>query len=104
MSWNAERITCNKVTMTRFAEVFLAIRFNRFVVDQTGLSKEYDFEMQFAPDAPQAKPGEAATTASDPAGPSFETALREQLGLKLVITKAAVPLLVIDKVERLSAN
>ena len=41
--------------------------------------------MEFAPEAPALKPGEAA--ASEPTGPSFMMALREQLGLKLETTK-----------------
>lgn len=104
MSWNGERVTCKKVTMKRFAEMLLASRFNRFVVDETGLTGEYDFEMHFVPDSPTPKPGETVTAADAPTGPTFEGALQEQLGLKLITTKAAVPFLVIDKAERPSAN
>ena len=101
MSWNSERVLCKKVTMKRFAEVLLASRLNRFVVDKTGLTGEYDFELHFAPDP---APGRAAEGTAGEPGLSFEAALQEQLGLKLTTAKAAVPYLVIDKVARLTAN
>jgi uncharacterized protein (TIGR03435 family) len=50
--------------------------------------------------APAPKPGEAV--ASEPTGPSFMMAL--QLGLKLETTKGPVEFLVIDRIERPSAN
>jgi uncharacterized protein (TIGR03435 family) len=103
MSWNDRKLTCKKVTIQRFAEAMIASRLNRYVVDKTGLSGEYDFQMEFVPDPPPSKPGDPAAS-SDPAGPSFETALQEQLGLKLVTTKAPVPFLAIEKADRPSAN
>jgi len=51
---------------------------------------------------PAPKPGEAV--ASEPTGPSFMMALQEQLGLKLETTKGPVEFLVIDRIERPSAN
>jgi uncharacterized protein (TIGR03435 family) len=48
-------------------------------------------------------PDDAATQSAD-APPDFFTAIQEQLGLKLVSTKAPVDVIVIDRVERLSAN
>jgi uncharacterized protein (TIGR03435 family) len=90
MSWNNERVQCKKTGMKRFAEILLASRLNRFVVDKTDLAGEYDFEMHFA--------------ANDAEGPSFESALQDQLGLKLITTKATVPFLVIDKADRLLVN
>src|SRR5262249_18979213 len=72
----------------------------RPIVDQTGLTGKLDFVLEFTP--PYA-PNDPNT--SDPsAPPSFETALREQLGFKLVPTTAPVDVLVIDHVEEPSAN
>jgi len=61
--------------------------------------------MQFQPDELASKPGVVGTAPAPAAeGPSFLTALEEQLGLKLVGAKGPVPFLVIDHVERASAN
>jgi len=68
----------------------------RPVVDQTGLAGRFDFLLRWTPDdSPESKPN---------APPGFFTAIQEQLGLKLVPTKAPVDVLIIDHVERPSAN
>lgn len=67
----------------------------RPVVDKTGLTGLYDFTLEWAPD-------DAPTDVTE--GPSIFTAVQEQLGLKLESTKAPVEVLVIDHVERPSAN
>lgn len=71
----------------------------RLVVDRTGLSGEFDVEIEVSPDDMPIyrrlrAPGSAAF-----AGPSVLTALREQLGLTLESGKARVDVLVIDSVE-----
>jgi uncharacterized protein (TIGR03435 family) len=63
----------------------------RPVLDKTGLSGRFDFELQFTPnDAPE----------SDASGPSIFTAVQEQLGLKLVPAKGPVDILVVDHLEK----
>jgi uncharacterized protein (TIGR03435 family) len=69
----------------------------RMVVDRTGLSGSWDFELKFA--AQGRGPGPDAP-APDPDAPDFFTAIQEQLGLKLESTKGPVEVLVIDSVER----
>jgi uncharacterized protein (TIGR03435 family) len=71
---------------------------DRPVVDQTGLAGKFDFRLTWTPDEMQ-----SATQSAD-APPGLFTAIQEQLGLKLVSTKAAVDVIVIDRVERPSAN
>ena len=61
----------------------------RMVVDRTGLSGSWDFDLTFAPER------DAAADA-----PSFFTAVQEQLGLKLESTKGPVDVLVIDSIEK----
>jgi uncharacterized protein (TIGR03435 family) len=69
----------------------------RQVVDQTGLTAAYDFDLIWTP-------------AEDPAGedaaarPSLFTAVEEQLGLRLVATRALVDALVVEHIERPTAN
>ena len=82
----------------------------RMVVDRTGLTGGYDYELRFG-DRPilGAGPGggfPAAFTAqpADPDAPSLFTALEEQLGLKLVPQTRRVEVLAIDHVEQPKAN
>ncbi|MGD0480612.1 MAG: TIGR03435 family protein [Terracidiphilus sp.] len=71
----------------------------RMIVDKTGLGeKKFDFELRWTPDDRR-----AADNAAD-AGPSIFTALEEQLGLKLVPAKGPVEVIVIDHIEKPSAN
>jgi uncharacterized protein (TIGR03435 family) len=50
-------------------------------------------------------PDEPATVTENPnAPPDFFTAIQEQLGLKVVSTKAPVDVLVVDHIERPSEN
>jgi uncharacterized protein (TIGR03435 family) len=70
----------------------------RPVVDQTGLTGNYDFVMDYTPDP---RPS-YATVDSD--GPGFQEALKQQLGLKLEAQRAPVEFLMMDHVERPDAN
>jgi uncharacterized protein (TIGR03435 family) len=75
----------------------------RPVADQTGLAGTYDFSLQWQPD--QNGPLQfMSDTTDDLGGTPFFDALREQLGLKLKPTKAAIQTLVIDHVEQPSPN
>ena len=85
----------------------LAMVMGRPVVDQTGFTGEFDLNLSFAPDEstqglPGAGPG--AFPPSDPSKPNIFAALEEQTGLKLTSSKGPVEVLVIDHVERPSAN
>ncbi|HYW48921.1 MAG TPA: TIGR03435 family protein [Bryobacteraceae bacterium] len=112
------RMAGNKQPMARLADM-LSQQLGRPVVDMTGLTKKYDYTLDYTPDpsqrmggpmggmimAPPPHPGEGggapAAPPPDPeAGPSLFTALQEQLGLKLDQRKGPVDLLVIDGVEK----
>ncbi len=68
------------------------------VVDKTGLDGFYAFELRW-------EPGTVLLTATtDSAGPSFTTAIDEQLGLRLQPQKVAVPFVVIDHIEKPLVN
>ena len=93
----ATTLTCKKVSMKRFAEGALASHMGRAVLDRTGLSGDFNFTIAFVPD----QPGRGS---ADVTGPTFLEALEEQLGLKLETQKGPVEVLVIDHVEKASAN
>lgn len=69
---------------------------DRPVVDQTGLAGRYDFTLRWRPDG-------APRHDDDVAQPLF-SAIPEQLGLRLEATKANAEVLVVEHVERPSAN
>jgi uncharacterized protein (TIGR03435 family) len=77
------------------------------VVDHTGLTGRYDFQLRFTPDPVQLANfgGLAPANAADPnPPPDIFTAFEQQLGLKLQATKARVDVMVIDRIEKPSPN
>ena len=88
------------VSMAQFADILQAIipltdpeREDLPVVDQTGLSGTFDFDLVFS-----------GASADPPTAPDLFTAIQEQLGLRLEARKAPVQIFVIDGAERPSAN
>ena len=91
-------------TMTLIAGALPSMgRLGRPVVDQTGLSGKFDFTIEWSPET-NGIPPQAGEPVPDTQGPSFQAALREQLGLRLESTKAPLQILVIENVERPSEN
>jgi uncharacterized protein (TIGR03435 family) len=75
-------------------------RVGRAVVDRTGLTGNWDFELTFAAEPPRGPlPPGAEPVAVDPDAPNLFTAVQEQLGLKLESTKGPIEVLVIDSVQ-----
>ncbi len=90
------------VTMDVIADAFsgaLPLRLGRPVIDKTGLTGRFDFTLEWARESRTSAPSDSPAP-SDPLGPTPIEALRDQLGLKLEPTKASLPILVIDRVER----
>jgi uncharacterized protein (TIGR03435 family) len=90
-------------SMADFVSVLQRAVVDRPVVDKTGLQGRYDFDLQWAPDETQFG-GEVPVAPANAASPPFFTAIREQLGLRLVATRGQAEALVIDHAERPSAN
>jgi uncharacterized protein (TIGR03435 family) len=67
----------------------------RPLVDQTGLSGYFDFELKWSP---------GLNAMPDDAGVDIFQALREQLGLKLESAQAPKSVWVIDQIERPSPD
>jgi uncharacterized protein (TIGR03435 family) len=78
----------------------------RIVLDRTGLGGNYSFKFQWTPENLSAMSGQSGEDAPafDPSGTSLFSALREQLGLRLVATKAPVDTIVIESIEKPSVN
>jgi uncharacterized protein (TIGR03435 family) len=83
---------------------------NCSVQDKTGLTGRYSFTLQYSPDQgsgtmpPRPEGGQVGSPPPDTSGPSLFTAVREQLGLRLIPTTVPVDSIVIDHIERPSPN
>ena len=95
-------------TMKDFCHGMQEAVMDKPVVDQTGLTERYDFNLNWTPDQSQFASFGAHIPAPNPddpnAPPSLFTALQEQLGLKMETTKAKVDVMVVDHIDKPSAN
>jgi len=91
----------------------LSYQLGSTVMDKTGLSGKYDFDLKWTPDEMEggmmrppdgSQPGAGNPAPSTTTGPSIFTALEEQLGLKLEAHKEPGEVIVIDHIEQPSAN
>ena len=88
------QMTVRAITIDTIANVFPNV-VGRIIVDKTGLGeKKFDFELKWTDN--RGLPDDEAS--------SLMTAFEEQLGVKLVPSKAPVKVLVIDHLERPSPN
>ena len=91
--------------MAGFADYLSLVVFRMPVEDRTSLPGEFDFSMEWTPDASQFNGnGGVGFFAGSPGGPSIFTAIKEQLGLTLEPSMLPVEILVIDYAERPSEN
>ena len=88
-------LTATGVTLSDLAGN-LAFPLDRTVLNKTGLTGRYDFQLRWTADG-------ASAGATD-APPDLFTAIQEQLGLKLQAAKGPVTTLVVDHVEQPTAN
>jgi uncharacterized protein (TIGR03435 family) len=92
--------------------VVLAQSTNRLVVDGTGLTGNYDVDLQWTPQGVRLNPPPPDVQAPapipvpsmDPNGATLETAIQEQLGLKLEADRGPVPVVAVDSAERPSPD
>ena len=91
MVFGQGRLTSYGMTITQLAEMGLSRSVLRPVIDRTGLTGSYTWNLEWAPDDNPDASGDV---------PSLMTALVEQLGLKLESTRAPVEVIVVDHVEQ----
>lgn len=79
---------------------------DRVIIDRTGLTGRFDFELSWRMPVPPpgALPPGVTPPAVDPDQPDLFVALQEQLGLKLEPARAPIEVLIIDSVEMPSEN
>jgi len=99
-------LTVRNYSMAEFAKGMQDGFLDKPVVDQTGLKERYDFDLKWTADESQTYcPAKGGESSNDPnAPPGIYTAIQEQLGLRLVSTKAPVQVMVIDQIETPSEN
>ncbi len=87
------KVTAHQISIESLA-ANLSFAVGRVVVNKTGLEGGYDFTLDYAPDG--ADPSDTR--------PSIFTAIEEQLGLKLEPARGPVDVIVVDHIERPTAN
>ena len=97
LEWSSERRVL-RVTSSNMDEFMLTMQMlmDKPAVNQTGLAGKWDFLLKWRPD-------DSPTTDANTLTGIF-TAMQDQLGLKLESVKIPVDVIVIDHIERPSAN
>lgn len=88
----------------RYLATIASRRLKTIVVDKTGLPGQWWFAVYYGGDLPQIPGVDLSQAKVNPDLPSFEGALREQLGLRLERTRGPAPFIVIESVERPTPN
>jgi len=91
-------LQCYAIPMPDLALTLSGI-LKRHVLDRTGIQGKFDLTLDWAQE--NRKKADAEATSD---GPSIFTALQEQLGLRLDAAKGPVEMVVVDRVEKPSAN
>jgi uncharacterized protein (TIGR03435 family) len=96
-------LPARNAAMGNFVSLLQRAILDRPVVDKTGLSGRYGFDLEWAPDETQFSGGLPQAPEGSQMPPLFE-AIQQQLGLKLEATRGPVAALVVDQAERPTAN
>jgi uncharacterized protein (TIGR03435 family) len=109
--------SCRNTTMAQFADKLASVPgasgyLDRPMVDLTGLTGSYDFDVTWSPparvygrggrggDSDAQSSGGAAIASAPTGGLTIFEAIDKQLGLKLAVEKHPMPVIVIDRVDR----
>jgi uncharacterized protein (TIGR03435 family) len=87
------------ITVNQLASL---LQIDRPVVDRTGITGMFDFDVEWVPDAQFN--GRLILPAPDTSKPGLFTALQEQIGLRLEPTRGPGQVLIIDRIERPTEN
>ncbi|HEX4136944.1 MAG TPA: TIGR03435 family protein [Bryobacteraceae bacterium] len=96
-------LPARNVTMTQFASILQRAILDRPVVDHTGLTGRYEFDLDWTPDGTEFG-GNLPPGAPDSGKPGLYASMQQQLGLKIEPTRGLVEALVIDRLDKPSDN
>lgn len=98
-------LPARNTTMSQLAQMLQQVVLDRPVLDHTGLTGRYDFELRFMPDETMfhGHPPTTAQAESGPAEPNLFEAM-SHLGLKLAAEKTPTDVIVVDHVQRPAEN
>ena len=96
-------LPAKNATMGDFASLLQRALLDRPVVDKTGLTGRYDFDLDWTADETEFG-GDIAAAPSDAPNPPFFTAIQQQLGLRIEAARGLVQALIIDRADRPSAE
>jgi uncharacterized protein (TIGR03435 family) len=95
-------MSAGNITMQEFTRPLSQV-LRRPVINETGLDGEFDLDVIFSPEGlGGALVGPPPASVSD--APSLETALRDDLGLRLESRRGPVDVLVVDRIDRPTEN
>jgi uncharacterized protein (TIGR03435 family) len=96
-------LPAKNTTMAQLAQMLQQVVLDRPVVDHTGLTGRYDFELRFMPNETMFHGHPPVTAQSGATEPNLYEAM-SQLGLKLSVEKTALDVIVVDHVQHPSEN
>ena len=103
-------LSARRVTMRYFAE-YLTRQLRVPVIDQTGLTGDFEFLIEWpadpatmTPERERGVPPPPGTAAPDTFGAAGIDAVRDQMGLTLTPTRTAIDVLIVDAVEPATPN
>lgn len=94
------QLPARNATMAQFASMLQRSVFDRPVVDKTGLTGRYDFDLEWTPDETQFDGRLPASLTTSGEKPDLFAAIEAQIGLKLEASRSRVDIIVIDRVDR----
>jgi len=101
------QLVMHNATLGDFTEFLQWLVLDRPVVDRTGVAGRFDYTVTFTPDDSEFgghAPKLPERTDATESAPSLFEAIQQQLGMKLAAEKTAVDVIVVDHVEKPSAN
>lgn len=105
MMFGYGELTAQAIPIASLAKT-LSSRLGHPVVDNTGLTGDFDFNVRWTP-APGEFPNHKTSAddrVPDPSGPSLSAAIEEQLGLRLAPQTVPMQVVVIDRAEKPQPN